>query len=268
VTLAGRLVATLNRVPIGERGVRVGGDRLFVASLDRWVAALAWKLGLLEAAERRLIRRQVRPGAVAVDVGANVGLHTLALARAVGADGRVHALEPAPENHRLLARAVRDARLSQVHVHQAAAAACAGEALLYLAAANRGDHRLHPGVTARTALRVRTVVLDELLAAEPRVDFVKIDVQGAELAVVDGLHATLARSAGAGVLCELCPVLLRAAGSEPAALLARFARHGLRPHRLGRDGGVAAIPAAAALAAAERAGWLNLWFASADTPAP
>src|SRR5206468_3567375 len=82
------LLAALNRVPIGERAVRVDGERLYAASPDRWLAALAWKTGLLEGAERRMIAREVKPGMVAVDVGANLGVHTLALARAVGPAGR------------------------------------------------------------------------------------------------------------------------------------------------------------------------------------
>ena len=185
-----RLLAALNRVPIGERAVRVDGERLYAASPDRWLAALAWKTGLLEGAERRMIAREVKPGMVAVDVGANLGVHTLALARAVGPAGRVHALEPDPSNFRLLARAVAEARAAQVTLHRAAAAAQAGEMDLHLSAVNRGDHRLHPEAARRTRLRVPAVVLDDLLAGEPHVDFVKIDVQGAEVAVLRGLERT------------------------------------------------------------------------------
>ncbi len=112
-----RLLAALNRLPVGERAVRVDGDRLYAASPDRLLAALAWKTGLRERAERRLIAREVKPGMVAVDVGANLGVHTLALARAVGPAGRVLALEPDPANFRLLARAVTEARVAQVTLH-------------------------------------------------------------------------------------------------------------------------------------------------------
>src|SRR5206468_7066765 len=169
VSLLGGLLAALNRLPVGERAVRVDGDRLYAASPDRLLAALAWKTGLRERAERRLIAREVKPGMVAVDVGANLGVHTLALARAVGPAGRVHALEPDPANFRLLARAVTEARGAQVTLHRAAAAAQAGEMDPHLSAVHRGDHRLHPEAARRTRLRVPVVVLDELLAGEPHV---------------------------------------------------------------------------------------------------
>jgi len=260
VSLLGGLLAALNRLPVGERAVRVDGDRLYAASPDRLLAALAWKTGLRERAERRLIAREVKPGMVAVDVGANLGVHTLALARAVGPAGRVHALEPDPANFRLLARAVTEARVAQVTLHRAAAAAQAGEMDLHLSAVNRGDHRLHPDAAPRARVRVPVVVLDELLAGEPHVDFVKIDVQGAEVAVVRGLERTLARNRAVGVLCELSPGLLRQAGSDAEVLFALLRARGLRLHRLGRDGTCTPVDDADALGAAEAAGYLNLYF--------
>ena len=263
-----RLLAALNRLPIGERAVRVDGERLYAASPDRWLAALAWKTGLLEGAERRLIVRAVKPGMVAVDVGANLGVHTLALARAVGPAGRVHALEPDPANFRLLARAVAEAGAAQVTLHRAAAAAQAGEMDLHLSAVNRGDHRLHPDAAPRARVRVPVVVLDELLAGEPHVDFVKIDVQGAEVAVLRGLERTLARSPALGVLCELSPGLLRQAGTDAEVLFAVFRARALRPHRIGRDGTCAPVDEVSALRAAEAAGHLNLYFRAAGSAWP
>jgi FkbM family methyltransferase len=255
-----RLLAALNRLPIGVRAVRFGEDRLYADSLDRWIAATAWRLGWLEGGERALIRRDVRPGMVAIDVGANLGCHTLTLARAVGPGGRVHALEPDPRNFRMLERAVTAAGLAQVRLHRAAATATPGEAILHLGGANRGDHRLGAGGGRRATVRVAGVVLDDLLAGEARVDFVKIDVQGAEVGVLRGLARTLARSPGVRVLCELSPALLADAGHDATAFFAPLAAAGLRPHLLGRGGAVAPVTPEAAWAAAVRAGYVNLYF--------
>src|SRR5206468_10419941 len=86
-----RLLAALNRLPIGERAVRVDGERLSAASPDRWLAALAWKTGLLEGAERRMIAREVKPGMVAVDIGAT-WVCTRSRSRARSGPRGVHAL--------------------------------------------------------------------------------------------------------------------------------------------------------------------------------
>jgi FkbM family methyltransferase len=263
MSVLGRVLAAVNRLPIGERAVRIGGDRLYVGSLDRWVAALGWKLGALEAAEHALLARIVGPGMVAVDVGANVGFHTLGLARRVGVAGCVYALEPDPDNFHLLERTVREAGLDQVRLVRQAAGECAGEQTLYLSPVNRGDHRLTPeDASSRRAVRVSTVVLDALLADAPRVDFVKIDVQGAELSVLRGLKGTLARRPPPGVLCELAPTLLRAAGAEPEACLAVFRAAGLGPHRLRRDGTPEPVTEREALAEAEATDWVNFYFGS------
>jgi FkbM family methyltransferase len=260
MSLAGNLLGLLNRMPVGERAVHIGGDRLYVASLDRWLAALAWKLGRLEAAERALIARVVQPGMVAVDVGANVGFHTHRLARPVGAGGRVHALEPDPEKIRQQARTERDAGLAQVQLHRQAAGEHAGEQSLYLSAVNRGDHRLTAGAEPRQAIPVPTVVLDTLLAGEPRVDFVKIDVQGAEASVLRGLVQTLARRPSPGILCELAPWLIREAGATPEECFALLRDAGLAPHRLRPDGTVEPVTATQALALAEASGYENFYF--------
>jgi len=256
-----RGLAALNRLPIGERSVAIGGERLYADSVDRLLALLAWKWGLGEREERALIARAVKPGMIAVDVGANVGLHTLGLARRVGPEGRVHALEPEPANFRLLARAVKRARAANVRLHPLAASDAAATLTLYLSDANRGDHRTAPAPEARRAFEVRAVPLDALLADEPRVDFMKIDVQGAESAVFRGFAETLARNPAIGVLAELCPELLRRAGSSGEELLALLARSGLAPRRIRASGETAPIAESEALEAAERSGYVNLYFA-------
>jgi len=261
--LVERALVLLNRVPVGERAVTVGRERLYADSVDRLLALLSWKLGLGESEERALVARVARPGMIAVDVGANVGLHALALARLVGQGGRVHALEPEPRNRRLLERGIARARARNVLVHPVAASDKEGTLALYVSEANRGDHRTAPAPEARRALEVRAVTLDALLADEPRIDFVKIDVQGAETLVLKGARATLARSPGAGVLCELTPALLARAGSSGEELLSVLRESGLVPHRIARTGATEPISEEDALREAELSGYVNLYFARA-----
>lgn len=243
--------------------MRFGRDWLYADSVDRYVAAWAWAHGWRERRERRLMTREVRPGMVAVDVGANLGFHTLTLAGCVGPSGRVHAVEPDPRNFGLLSRAVRKASLSQVRLHQVAAAERPGPATLYLAATNRGDHRLVPAREPRQQVTVTAVTLDQLLSEEDHVDFVKIDVQGAEVSVLRGLRNTLQRNSGLRILCELSPGLLRRAGADAETFFTPLREVGLRPHRVGRDGSSEAITEAAAWAMAESAGYDMIYVAPA-----
>ncbi|UCE86256.1 MAG: FkbM family methyltransferase [Deltaproteobacteria bacterium] len=253
-----RLLAQLNRIPIGRRSVRLGSDRLFPDSLDRYLASLAWRLGWLEGRERRWIEATLHSGMVAVDVGANIGVYTLALARCVGATGRVYALEPEPRNFRALSRAVEAAGLTQVELRQAAAGDAPGTAALSVSPANRGDHRLFASGSDRAVLEVPVLVLDELLRRESRIDFIKIDVQGTEPAVLRGLRATLERNPGLRVLCELCPALLRRAGATRDEFFAPLADAGLAPHRIATRSALQILEADAAWELAVRAGFVNL----------
>ncbi len=256
----GRLAAVVNRLPLGERSVRVESGRLYAETLDRYLAALIWKLGWLEIEESGLIAREVKAGMTAVDVGANIGLHTLGLARRVGPAGRVHALEPEPRNFRLLARAVEAARLGNVRLHAAAAAERTGTLSLYISDANLGDHRAYPDGEHRRTVTVPTVTLDDVLAEEPRVDFMKIDVQGFEVHALRGMDRTLGRSPEIGVLCEVCPELLRSAGGGPEELFRLMRAAGLLPHRIRTSGRYEPVAPRRALEAAESWGYINLYF--------
>jgi len=255
-----RVLAAINRLPIGERAVRCGGDLLYADTLDRYVAAVAWSRGWLAGRERAFVERTLCPGMVAVDVGANVGFHTLLMARCVGPTGRVHAIEPEPRNFKLLTRAVEEAGHRQVRLHQAAAARTAGRVPLYVAADNRGDHRLTPAAEPRSQTTVTTVALDDLLAEEARVDLIKIDVQGAEVEVLAGLVRALARRPAPQLLCELSPDLLERAGADADAFFTPLRRAGLAPHRLERDGTPLPISEDEAWRLAESARYETLCF--------
>jgi len=255
-----RYIDVLRGRDIGIRGVAIGPDRLFVDTPDRYAAVLAWKLGLRDAGVRRLIAREVKPGMVAVDVGANVGCYTIELARRVGAGGRVYAVEPEARCFELLGRAVGAGRCAQVELRQVAAADYSGWTTLYLADVDQGDHRVVPADTERHMVTVRAVSLDGLLAEAPRVDFVKLAVQGAELGALRGLRRTLSRNPSLRVLCTIAPALLERAGTSADALFDVLADGDRTPHRVRADGVAEPIDRRAAWSLARAHGRLPLYF--------
>jgi FkbM family methyltransferase len=241
-----------------DRAIRVGSGRVYVASADRALLALGWKLGCLGRLERALIGRHVRPGMFTVDIGAGIGLHTFDLARRVGAEGRVYALEPEPQSFRLLSRSLDEAGLVQVEARQVAAADRSGWMTLYRSERDGGDHRIFPAGDERPLATVRALRVDDLVAEEGRVDFVVLDVRGAETSVLRGMSETLRRNPGITLLCTLRPALLRHSGTGAAAFFEPLAEDGLVPHRIGRDGVAVPISAGAAWTSAEAAGALPL----------
>ncbi len=161
---------------------------------------LGWHVGFIGAYERELreiVNAVLRPGDVAIDVGANSGWHTLLMARAVGAAGRVVAVEANPAVMRALEANLALNRIGSVTLAAHAAGAYEGEVAFNAAAAEdatSGDrHVLSTDARQDGAIRVRA--LDDM-ARElrlDRVDFVKIDVEGFELPVLQGAAATITR---------------------------------------------------------------------------
>lgn len=157
----------------------------------RWVVGVGlhgYWLGTYEWRKQRLFSQAVTHGAVVYDIGANSGFYSMLAARRTGANGRVHAFEPNPRNVATLWEHVRLNRLSQVTVHPLALADSPGEM-------NFDDTNSFSGRLSQFgSCLVTTTTLDLLLEShmiEPPT-IVKLDVEGAELAALQGGHQTLA----------------------------------------------------------------------------
>ena len=145
--------------------------------------------GTYEREQTRLFERHLRPGATVLDVGAHVGYYTLLSSVLVGDAGRVHAFEPNPANAEFLRRHVRINRRSNVQVEQAAVSDRAGTARFDFGTGSGTGHLADAG-----ALEVRTVQLDDYCTTNGLApSAIKIDVEGAELSVLEGGRETLAR---------------------------------------------------------------------------
>jgi FkbM family methyltransferase len=151
--------------------------------------------GAFEAAESRYLCSGARTGTTALDVGANVGLFTVPLARAVGPAGRVVAIEPDSENVARLEANLRLNRLENVLVERVAAGDGDGEIALHVAndPAFHSTVAVHAGRGVGRALRVPVTRLDTIWMrlGRPAVSTIKVDVEGAELAVLRGAEALL-----------------------------------------------------------------------------
>jgi FkbM family methyltransferase len=196
----------------GESVARVttqAGD-LFDADLSSTLEWQLWAFGHYEPHLAELFGHLVRPGDRCVDVGANVGVHTVRLARLAGRDGEVIAIEPDPDVAQRARRNIALNGLFNVRVRNAAAGEQAGEMRLYRPSprdTNRARASLvhHPYLTGPTTT-VPVVTIDDVCAGAP-VALIKIDVEGHEAAVVRGATDTIARHAPS-IVFEYAPELL------------------------------------------------------------
>ncbi len=203
-------------MPESSLTFRVGGFLYNHAFPAYRIAYSAYK-AVTEKVERRLMRQYLKPGATAIDVGANIGSHTLYLSKLVGADGRVVAFEPDQQNYARLVAAV--AKRANVEAVQAAIGATTGEANLYESADLNVDHRTYDPGGDRRHYRVRAYRLDDFLVPGDPVDLIKMDIQGAEYDALGGMQRVLTENPGVVMLAEYWPAGLRRAGSSASQLL-------------------------------------------------
>jgi FkbM family methyltransferase len=139
-----------------------------------------------------IFERYIRPGMCVVDIGANIGYFTMLGAVLVGETGRVIAIEPNPENARMIEASRAANGFKHVTVIQAAAAAAFGLLSLETSFSNGWSVILPDNPDAiLTAPTVCAVRLDALQI--PRVDFIKIDVEGNEPTALGGFKETITR---------------------------------------------------------------------------
>lgn len=213
-----------------------------LASGKKWVKrrGISWELDLNEAIdfvifllgtfEPGTVRRYgkvVRAGSVVLDIGANIGAHTLPLAQLVGPQGRVFGFEPTIYAHsKLQANAALNPLLAprivaeqillsdSVAEHRVTEITSSWQLRPSIAA-----HALHRGETKTTA-GARTTTLDAYVneAGIEHIDLIKIDVDGNELSVLRGAAKILARDRPR-IIFELAPYILEEHGSSGAELL-------------------------------------------------
>jgi FkbM family methyltransferase len=197
------------------------------ARLTPWIRSQ----GVWEADVMKLLRRTLRPGGVFVDVGANVGFHTVLAAQLVGAAGKVFAVEPAPWTLELLRANVWRHR-ADVAVLPFAASDAPGRVTLAVAHEHRSGAHLREA--AGSGPQVDAAPLDDLLPGVSA-DVLKIDVEGAEPLVLRGAGGLLARSPDLVVVVEFRDER-HLSGELPAEVLAFYASLGLELCLLRRNG--------------------------------
>jgi len=197
--------------------------------------------------ELSLIHHAVRQGETVVDVGANYGLWTYHLSKAVGSGGRVLAFEPVPSTAAVLKWVVGLLRLKNVELRAAACGVSGGQIDMVLPVqdagppsagqahfADRSDdrpgHESHVRWTRSRTVKVDVVALDEAVRHK-EVTFIKCDVEGAEPMVLQGAAVTLGRSRPTLVV-EINPWFLEGFGSTTEQLLVLLSSHGYQGYRL------------------------------------
>ena len=217
-------------------------DHLIVGvPADEWrMAAYHAFRGPMEPGVTKYFCSMIKPGAVVVDVGANVGIYTLLAARLMQGSGKVYSFEPTPRTYQILKDNVQVngyLELGLIHLHQLAVTDRTGTAQLSIFNGDCGHNTLFKDDGASVDIEVLTTSLDEILAKEERVDLVKIDAEGAEPLILRGMKRIIKRNPGIRIILEFAPVHLRRAGSSPSAFLDQITSLGFAVRRIDEENG-------------------------------
>lgn len=191
-----------------------GRYRLWIDLSDKYVS-YGCLLDNYEPIETEFIRRNVKPGMVALDVGANIGWHTLGLAQLVTSSGKVYAFEPRKPTYFYLSRSVRKNGLDQsVILHDLALWDTAGDAHLVWpdGTENPGESFISDARCNYVAAPIKTAKLDDVVADS--IDFIKIDIEGAEHRVLSSSKRV--RSDRPIIVSEVHPTQLQCVSSVSA----------------------------------------------------
>lgn len=193
-----RILSSLRFVPI-----RVGDCEPFYVNMQEGgshelLKGDPWKTSPFEYAEQYVMQRIVRDGEIAFDIGANIGLHTVLLSKLIGPNGTLCVFEP---NDKLLPQLELTVEgLNNAVLHPLALSNKAETAVLFVpedaamsSLANWTSGREDVGEINTINCEVRRIddLIDSSLIPQP--DFIKCDVEGAELLVFQGGSKTLNR---------------------------------------------------------------------------
>lgn len=215
---------------VSRSTITVNGFKLIIGPAP-YFAGISFQYGPHEPGTTRLFRELLKPGMTVVDVGAHVGYYTLLAARQVGEVGRVYAFEPHPDNYNMLVRNVENNGYANVFAIRKAIDSELGCRVLFLGHGTSLTHSLYADKSLRAdSIRVETTTLDAYFVQEgwPRIDLVKMDIEGAEPAALRGMKELIAHSPRVKLIVEFGPQHLAAAGVEPSTFIQELQDAGFR----------------------------------------
>jgi FkbM family methyltransferase len=246
-----RLWATAARLPWALRynATLSGTLRIRLNTWDQVISRMIFSTGEWEPGELQFIRSYVKPGMVAMDVGANIGVHTLTLGECVGPAGSVHSFEPTGVFETLRYNVHQNGFDSRVRLNHCAVGAEEGSLRLleckpgYELFTSEGTP-LAPEVATDRYVEYPMTSLDAYTAKQGirYIDFLKVDVEGGEDRVFQGAQELLSRNAVGCILTELNDVCMSRNGRSAVEFLQFLRTNGYELCMIGVDNSFPPLP--------------------------
>jgi len=196
--------------------IEIDGCKLLLDKTDRHGFTI---YGNSEERNMSYLKKIVMPGQIVVDVGANIGIYSVVLAKWVGKQGHVFAFEPAPDNIKLLRKTIKLNQFDNITITQKAISNKPGIASFYLVD-GISSHSLMDYGKSIDKIDVEVETLDNFFQDyEKPIDFIKIDAEGYDFKVILGMQNIISKTQNLSLFVEFDPKRLIKIGDSPQDLL-------------------------------------------------
>jgi FkbM family methyltransferase len=183
----------------------------------------------------KVVMAELKPGMTIIDIGANIGYYTLLEAKMVGNSGKVYAIEPEPANFERLKNNIALNKYTNIQSYNMAAGDTNGTKTLYQSESPNlhnllGENGTNgPNKSYIGTLDVQAVNLDTFLKDKQPPDLVRMDVEGYEYYVIEGMKKTLNSNHNLMIFMELHTDQMKAAGLDIGIMIKTLSDAGFKP---------------------------------------
>lgn len=165
-----------------------------------------------DAFEIELLKKHIKQNDIVLDIGANIGFYATILSDIVGEKGVVHCFEPDSKNFEHLKKTTTD--FKNIKINNKAVGPKTEKLKIYTSKNLNVDHRTYKPEEYDKEIEIDAVSIDDHLASNPKVDLIKMDIQGFEMQAIQGMQTILDKNKDIKLISEFWPYGLKKAGSS------------------------------------------------------
>jgi FkbM family methyltransferase len=198
--------------------VEIDGQKLFLDKEDSLLLSI--RKDNYDKFEIDCLKKIIKKDDNVVDLGANIGLYSIILAKLVGKGGQVFSFEPDPSNFKLLSKNIEINKHDNVTLVQKAVSDKTSKTKLYISKRNFASHRIFDSEDKRDSIEIDVIKLDEYFEKfQKPVNFIKMDIEGVEGAAISGASNLIKNLNDFVILLEYFPKWIKKFGNIPEELL-------------------------------------------------
>jgi len=170
----------------------INESKMYLDIKDNGISAELLSKGIREPFSTEYFKNEIKKGDICVDIGANIGYYALLESRLVGDKGKVYAIEPVPENIKLLKRNIEINQYSNIDIFQLAVGDNNGSGFIHLFnGSNLHSMNKNNSFESKHRIPVKIITLDKFLEGKPYPNIIRMDTEGYEEEIIKGMKRTL-----------------------------------------------------------------------------